>query len=231
MDRPYKGLPVDMYSVAPASSRPVCLQVQQQDASFCVTGTRPPSMGGGCIQSALGGSGPICLSTSSHFRQTAGDVAGLSCKRIILIAPVWSNMTCFWDLVTMSSQIPLCLPNLLNLLTQILHRNLSNMNLYALLLEPYLSRSRASLRQWQHKLRNRVSSRSVYETKWTIFTKWCHSNQMDFSVPHIKYIADFLLYLFQDKKLQPSTIDGYRSAIADKLGNTDRPKGRRGNHF
>ena len=25
--------------------------------------------------------------------------------------------------------------------------------------------------------------------------------------------------MFQDKKLQPSTIDGYRSAIADKLGN------------
>ena len=55
------------------------------------------------------------------------------------------------------------------------------------------------------------------------------------------------MYLFQDRKLQPSTIDGYRSAIADKLGNSPinvskdknlthlpdsfhrgRPKGRRG---
>ena len=55
------------------------------------------------------------------------------------------------------------------------------------------------------------------------------------------------MYLFQDRKLQPTTIDGYRSAIADKLGNSpfniskdenltrlldsfhrDRPKGRRG---
>ena len=55
------------------------------------------------------------------------------------------------------------------------------------------------------------------------------------------------MYLFQERKLQPSTIDGYRSAIADKLGNSpinvsidenltclldsfhrDRPKGRRG---
>ena len=63
--------------------------------------------------------------------------------------------------------------------------------------------------------------------------------------PPIKYIADFLL--FQDKKLQLSTIDGYRSAIADKLRNSpinvskdenltqlldsfhrDTPKGRRG---
>ena len=36
----------------------------------------------------------------------------------------------------------------------------------------------------------------------------------------MKSVADFLLYLFQDRKLQPSTIDGYRSAIADKLGNS-----------
>ena len=35
----------------------------------------------------------------------------------------------------------------------------------------------------------------------------------------MKSIADFLLYLFQDRKLQPSTVDGYRSATAEKLGN------------
>ena len=79
------------------------------------------------------------------------------------------------------------------------------------------------------------------------FTKWCLSNQVDFRAPPLKAIADFLLYLFQDRQLQPGTIDGYRSAIADKLGNStinvskdenltrlldickrDRPKGRRG---
>ena len=70
---------------------------------------------------------------------------------------------------------------------------------------------------------------------------------MDFRAPPLKAIADFLLHVFQDRKIQPSTIDGYRSAIADKLGNStinvskvenltrlldsfhrDRPKGRRG---
>ena len=90
------------------------------------------------------------------------------------------------------------------------------------------------------------STRSVYETKWTIFTKWCLSNLVDLRAPPLKAIAHFLLHLFQDRKLQPGTIDGYRSAIADKLGNStinvsnenlthlldsfhrDRPKGRRG---
>ena len=66
----------------------------------------------------------------------------------------------------------------------------------------------------------RVSTRSVYEAKWTLFTKWCHSNHVGFRAPSIKSIADFLLYLFQDRKLEPSTIDGYGAAIADKLGNS-----------
>ena len=35
--------------------------------------------------------------------------------------------------------------------------------------------------------------------------------------PYVKSVADFLRYLFQDRKLQPSTIFGYRSAIADSL--------------
>ena len=93
----------------------------------------------------------------------------------------------------------------------------------------------------------RRSIRSVYEAKWTIFTKWCITNQVDFRAPPVKSVADFLMYLFQDRKLQPSTIDGYRSAIADKVGSSsfniskdenltrllgsfhrDRPKGRRG---
>ena len=50
----------------------------------------------------------------------------------------------------------------------------------------------------------RGSNRSVYEAKWTIFTKWCHSNQVDFRAHPIKSVANFLLYLFQDRKLQPS---------------------------
>ena len=93
----------------------------------------------------------------------------------------------------------------------------------------------------------RRSTRAVCEAKWTLFTKRCITNKVDFRAPPINSVADFLMYLFEDRKLQPSTIDGYRSAIADKLGNPslniskdenltrlldsfhrDRPKGRRG---
>ena len=70
---------------------------------------------------------------------------------------------------------------------------------------------------------------------------------MDHGSPCIKDIADFLLFLFEEKGLEPSTIDAYRSALADKLWSEplqisknedltrlldsfhrDRPKGSRG---
>ena len=118
-------------------------------------------------------------------------------KKIILIAPGWPYIPWFWDLVAMSSQIPPSLPNLPNLLTQPFnqtpHRNLFNLNLHEWHLEPQRSRSRASLRQWQ-----RGSTRSVYEAKWTIFTKWCFGHQVDFRAPPVKSVADFLMYLFQE---------------------------------
>ena len=133
-------------------------------------------------------------------------------------------MPWFWDLVAMSSQIPLSLPNLPNQLTQpfnqIPHRNLTNLNLHAWLLELQQSRSRACLRQWQQELRLLKGDQSDQSMRQVgHFYKWCITHQVNFGAPPVKSVADFLMYLFQDRKLQPSTIDGYRSAIADKLGN------------
>ena len=44
---------------------------------------------------------------------------------------------------------------------------------------------------------------------------------MDFSIPSIKQVSDFFMYLYQDLNRRSSTIDGYRTAIVDTLG----PKG------
>ena len=49
------SVPGCMLKVAPATSRPVCHQVQQQTATVCITGTRPPGLGSGCTQPLLGG--------------------------------------------------------------------------------------------------------------------------------------------------------------------------------
>ena len=128
------------------------------------------------------------------------------------------------------------------------HRDLASLDLHAWLLEPRQSRNRGSLALVALRIEapQRLSTRAVYEAKWFVFVRWCEASQVDFRSPSTKQIVDFLLHLFQEKHLQPSTIDGYRSAIADKLGNAslnikdenlnrlldsfhrDGPKGRRG---
>ena len=88
-------------------------------------------------------------------------------------------------------------------------------------LEPHQSRSRASLKQWQQELRLLKEDQPDQSMRQgDHFYKWCITNQVDVRAPPVKSVSDFLMYLLQDRKLQPSTIDGYRSAIADKLGNS-----------
>ena len=242
-----------MLPVAPTPSGPVCHQVQQQTTSVCITGTRPPGLGSGCTQPLLGGPGPIRLPTGSHLGQSGGEAPGLplqqnnsDCSRVAQHALVLGPGSNVKPDPTVSAQ----------------HTQPSVSAIQPgpsqepVKYEPACLAPRASAIKEQGfseavaariEAPQRGSTRSGYEAKWTIFTKWCLSNQVDFRAPPLKVIADFLLHLFQDKKLQPGTIDGYRSAIADKLGNStinvskdenltrlldsfhrDRPKGRRG---
>ena len=221
-----RGVPIYMLLVAPAPGGLVCHQVQQQTTTVCVTGSRPPGMGSRCTQSVLGGSVPICLPTSSHLGQSSGEVAGL---------PMQQNHTdC-----TGVAQHALVLGSSGNVQSDpTVSAQLTQLGVSAIQPGPaqepvkpeptYLAPRATAIKEQgfseavaaRIEAPQRGSTRSIYEAKWTIFTKWCLSNQVNFRAPSLKAIADFLLHLFQDRKLQPGTIDGYRSAIADKLGNS-----------
>ena len=246
-----RSVPSCMLKVASATSGPVCHQVQQQTTTVCITGTRPPGLGSGCT--LLGGPGPIRLPTGSHLGQSGGEAPGLplqqnnsDCSRVAQHALVLGPGSNVKPDPTVSAQHTQ--PSVSAIQPGPSQEPVKS--------EPTCLAPRASAIKEQGfseavaariEAPQRRSTRSVYEAKWTIFTKWCLSNQVDFRAPPLKAIADFLLHLFQEKKLQPGTIDGYRSAIADKLGNStinvskdenltrlldsfhrDRPKGRRG---
>ena len=66
----------------------------------------------------------------------------------------------------------------------------------------------------------RGSIRSVYEASGPFLQNGASLIRWTSGHPPVKSFADFLMYLFQDRKLQRSIIDGYRSTIADKLGNS-----------
>ena len=66
----------------------------------------------------------------------------------------------------------------------------------------------------------RLPTRSIYTSKWTVFQRWCTEKQVDFRNPSVRDICNFFWYLFNDLNRCPSTIEGYRTAIADTLGNS-----------
>ena len=246
------GFRPNMQQVASTSDRPLCHQVQQKTSSVCIPSAGHNGHSSGCTQHVLGGPGLLRLSTSSHLGQSVRETAELPLQAnhsdrpwvakhaLVLgsgdhvqpnpIEPAHSAQSTDSTLQSDPSQksdkpkSPCMAPRA------------------SAIKEQGFSEAVAARIEAQ-----RGSTRSVYEAKWSLFTRWCLTNQVDFRTPPLKSVADFLMHLFQDRKLQPSTIDGYRSAIADKLGNTsiniskdenltrlldsfhrDRPKGRRG---
>ena len=121
---------------------------------LCISGTRFPDHSSGCTKSAMGGSGCICLPTTNHLGQSGGEVVGLPmqknhsyCSGLAQHALVLGPS----DHVESDPTEPGLLAQPVNTaFNQIPHRNLTNLNLHAWLLEPHHSRSRVFLKQW-HK--------------------------------------------------------------------------------
>ena len=126
---PSRGFPSYMQQVAPASDRPVCHEVQQQ-VVFVSPVPDPLATAVDALSLPWEDLDTYAFPPAAILGKVVEKLQDSPCKRIILIAPGWPNMPWFWDLVTMSSQTPLRLPPLPNLLTQpfnqIPHRNLTN---------------------------------------------------------------------------------------------------------
>ena len=250
---PSRDISKAMQLMAPASDRSVCHEVQPQVTSVCISSSGSPGGSSGCTHSAMGEPRCICLPTYRHLGQSSGKAYELpvqeahsDCPGVVQHALVLGP----GDHVQSGPSQPAQSAQSIDTALQ------SDPSQKSDKLKPSCMAPRASTIKQQGfseavaariEAPQRRSTRSVYEAKWAIFTKWCITNQVDFQSPPVKSVADFLLYLFEVKKLQPSTIDGHRSAIAKKLGNNtiniskddnltrlldsfhrDRPKGRRG---
>ena len=154
---PSRGIPNNMQQVAPAKNRPICHEVQQQVASVCVTSTGSPGHSSGCTRSAMGGSGCIRLPTSSHIGQSGGEVAGLpmqenhsDCSRVAQHALVLGSNGHVQPNPTEPAHSAQSVDTALQSDPS---QKSDNLNLHPWLVEPQQSKSRASLRQWQQKLR------------------------------------------------------------------------------
>ena len=238
--------------LGPAADRSVCHPIQSQASQVCLSSSGLDSLGGGCSQSTMEQPGRVRLSSSlpsqsSHIQTGQSGLSQNDLNRSGL------------------AQHALVLGSDKSIKSNSLQSSLGEEPVNSTVQRPSpqelessesacLAPRASSIRRqgFSEEVAARIeapqrsSTRAVYKSKWAIFVKWCDSNQVDFRAPSLKQVADFLLYLFKERQLQPSTIEGYRTAIADMVGNDpvhfgkdesltrlldsfhrDKPKGRR----
>ena len=139
---------------------------------------------------------------------------------IVLIAPVWPNQEWFPDLLGSLNRLSNISPTSAETAQADLLTPLSSASVAS---QP----SRLEVIKGFHKERGfseavaqrlaisqRQSSAVVYESKWKVFGEWCHVKQIDPVKATVQQLADFLIFLFEEKKLAISSIQGYRSCIS-----------------
>ena len=181
--------------MAPAPDRPICHEVQPQVTSICVSGTGLPSCSSGCSHSHLGRSGCICIPTDRHIGQSGGEIAGFpvqethsNCTGLAQHALVLGSS----DHVKSDPSQPAQHNQPVDTALQSDPSQKSDKPK-----SPFLAPRATAIKEqgFSEAVASRIeapqrrSTRSVYEAKWTIFTKWCITHQVDFScrlptVPH-----------------------------------------------
>ena len=243
----------DLQEMAQAGSRSVCDQIQSQASQVCVPCSGSISLESGCSERPLAECGRVCLSPCVSSREGGLQVDGSwlpqshsYCSRVAKHAMVLGPGQHVGPNSPESSESRKPTDSTF----QSVPSQRPSQSESACMAPRAFAIQQAGFSEevaTRIEAPQRRSTRAIYESKWSVFVRWCEEHKVDFRSPSIKQIAYFLLFLFQEKHLQPGTIDGYRTAIVDKIGNgqvnigkdenltrlldsfhRDKPKGRRG---
>ena len=145
----------DLPQVVHSSCRPVCHSSEPQTPSIRVSYPRPKGLGHRCSNIIWTGLTAYAYPPTALLHRVIQKIRQCHCL-IIMIAPGWPGMPWFWDLVQLSTEIPLQLPVSTTLLKQshlhVFHSNLQHLNLHAWCLGVDNSKNKASLWRWQREL-------------------------------------------------------------------------------
>ena len=142
---------------------------------------------------------------------------------VILVAPAWPSQPWFSRLLSLLNDHPRCLPSVRMLLHQaqswIFHPDPLRLSLHAwrLIKSALVSQGYSSLVATHTAMSHQLSTQSVYDSKWRIFTEWCRDAGHDPFATFAPVLADFLTFLFSAKGFAPTTIDSYRTTIINTL--------------
>ena len=142
------GVQTDMPTVVHSPCGPVYHSSEPQASTVGVSYPRPQGLGHRCSKHKLDGSHCLCFPSNGSPSQGDPKIRLCHCL-IIVIAPGWPGMPWFWDLVQLSTEIPLQLPVSTTLLKQshnyVFYSNPQHLNLHAWCLGVDNSKNKASL--------------------------------------------------------------------------------------
>ena len=193
---PSRGLANYMQQVASATDTSVCHEVLQQVASVCVTSTGSPGHSSGCTKSAMGGYGHISLPTSSHIGQSGEEVARLPmqmnnsdctgvAKHALVLGPSCHDRSNPIEPAQSAQLVDSAFQS-----DPSQKSDKSKSPCMALRASAIKDQGLSEVVAARIEAPQRRSTRSFYEAKWTTFTKWCVTHQVNFRAPPVKSVAD-----------------------------------------
>ena len=210
----------DMPKVGYSHDRPLCNSFQQQVATVCFASPRPNMSGGGRFVDGLGGEIPVCLSSDRGYSSGHQKTAVLQGLHASVDSSLLADQTMVPRTTAMVNPPSLAAPTSVVSAEAAPSHEISQ--------EPSSPESPCMVaegrsdgldKEIQERIDNphRQSTSLVYSGKWEIFQKWCDNHEVASLQPTVKDLSRFFLFLFKNKGLQPGTIQGYRSAISNKL--------------
>ena len=199
----------------------VCDTIQSQTPIICLSSTRQQSTSDRCPVHGLESSSYICFSFFYSDACCSGKNLTTSVQNSS-DSSVLAQQQWFSELLLLLVSAPIRLPLIPRLLTQskgrFIHQNLPVLDLHAWELSNNQSDKKFSQNVADFvSISRRTSTQKVCDAKWTIFSNWCHTKKVNPISAPITVIADFLIFLFLEKKCQISTIKGYRAMISNTL--------------
>ena len=207
------------FNLGSSSFRPVCHKSKSQTGEFRIASSRSTSLCSGCNVSVLEGNVCLCVSpiqvslkssSKDSTRRMQDHTYCSSLAKSSLVSRSTSSVLCKTSSSSSKKGSSLAVQGK-SCTSQ--SRDLASSRMVTL---------RQGLRQKGFSAGAashisgavRRSTEIVYDAKWTIYCDWCNQQEIDPVSISAQQLADFLVFLFEEKHLAPSTIKGYRSAIS-----------------
>ena len=222
------GFPMDIVSIdpGPATSRPVCHQAKHTITQVHLPMPRRRCPGDGRIQLSMAEPNSVCLSPAINHNQANRQVSqrtplpnttrGTGSTRsnvvpnppeMVKVPPIADTAQCGGPLST-SLETHTPQPHAIQT------TSLADNKAWWLNHKGFSNKAIARIQDIHAK-----ATKTVYGSQWKVFERWCLLHQLNPVAANGPILADFMIYLFEERNLAVRSIEGYRSALAATLKN------------